>query len=302
MSDVQVVEVFKSKRGGGNPAPIVVDAEGLAAEQMTAIARAYGHESGFAFNPEQPGANDYRFRFFVPLHEMNMCGHATIGTVWLLHKLGKLDRSRLSIETLSGTVTAHVQDGGLEDPFIEISQPLGTVETLKRPELRGQIIEAIGLQPADILDLPFLNAATSRVKTLIPVRSPELLDAARPDSPRIEALCELLDSTGFYLFCPHPGVERQFDSRQFPKASGYPEDAATGIAATALAFGLLEYGMIEAGETPILVHQGRAMGRPSDIYVRFDLGHGGTTPTGCFVGGYSAFATEQQPAGDVHGA
>ncbi|WP_397452965.1 PhzF family phenazine biosynthesis protein [Pseudomonas sp. NA-150] len=299
MNDVRVVEVFKSTQGGGNPAPIVIDADGLGAEQMTAIARAYGHESGFVFPPQATVDNDYQFRFFVPLHEMSMCGHATIGTVWLLQKLGKLSQRQLSIETLSGTVSAHIHGENSEDPFIEISQPAGVVTPLTKPELRAQIIEAIGLEPDDILDLPILNASTSRVKTLIPVKNPERLDAARPDSARIEKLCEQLDSTGLYLFCPHQGVARRFDSRQFPKASGYPEDAATGIAATALAFGLLKYGLIEASETPILIHQGRAMGRPSDIYVRFDL-RAGSQPAGCFVGGYSAFAEQQQPSGADH--
>jgi PhzF family phenazine biosynthesis protein len=300
MKDVRVVEVFKSSQGGGNPAPIVIDAEGLDAEQMTAIARAYGHESGFVFPAGERTSSDYQFRFFVPLHEMSMCGHATIGTVWLLHTLGKLKNYQLLIDTISGTVTAQVHDTAGEPPFIEISQPVGVIEPLSKPELREQIIRAIGLDAEDILDLPFLNAATSRVKTLIPVKTPERLDAARPDSARIEALCEALDSTGFYLFCPHPGAPRQFDSRQFPKASGYPEDAATGIAATALAFGLLNYGLIESSTEPVLIHQGRAMGRPSDIYVRFDLDQT-NTPRGCFVGGYSAFADNQTPSGEAHG-
>lgn len=300
MKDVRVVEVFKSLQGGGNPAPIMIDAQGLEAEQMTSIAKAYGHESGFVFPAPASTDSDYRFRFFVPLHEMSMCGHATIGTVWLLHTLGQLKRRELSIETLSGTVQARIVGDSGDHPFIEISQPAGSVEPLNRPELREQIVEAIGLKPEDILDLPFLNAATSRVKTLIPVVSPERLDAAAPDSARIEALCEALDSTGFYLFCAHPGIDRQFDSRQFPKASGYPEDAATGIAATALTFGLLKYGLIEASRQPILIHQGRAMGRPSDIYVRFDLDDA-NSPRGCFVGGYSAFAEDQQPAGNAHG-
>ncbi|WP_248796294.1 PhzF family phenazine biosynthesis protein [Pseudomonas sp. MWU13-2105] len=300
MSDVQVVEVFKSKQGGGNPAPIAVDADGLSAGQMTAIARAYGHESGFAFTPLDQASHDYHFRFFVPLHEMSMCGHATIGTVWLLQQLGKLDRRQLSIQTQSGTVTAHIRGNPGDDAFIEISQPAGVVSRVDDAEIRARIIEAIGLQPDDLLDLPFLNAATSRVKTLVPVKTPALLDAAHPDSPRIKDLCEQIDSTGLYLFCPRPDIARQFDSRQFPKASGYPEDAATGIAATALAFGLLEYGMIEADEQPILVHQGRAMGRPSDIYVRLDLDAGSAQPIGCYVGGYSALAAGQQPTGEQH--
>jgi PhzF family phenazine biosynthesis protein len=293
MSDVHVVEVFKSNQGGGNPAPIVIDAVGLEAEQMMSIARAHGHESGFVF-PSISGG-DYRFRFFVPRHEMSMCGHATIGTVWLLHTLGKLDSRNLSIETLSGKVAVHIHGEEGEQPFIEISQPVGVVNPVNKPELRGQIIKAIGLEPEDILDLPFLNSATSRVKTLIPVKSPERLDAAIPDSDRIEALCEELDSTGLYLFCAHPGKPRQFDSRQFPKSSGYPEDAATGIAATALAFGLLDYEMIKADSASMLIHQGRAMGRPSDIHVRLDMDEAGI-PRGCFVGGYSSLA----PVGDAH--
>lgn len=292
MSEVHVVEVFKSSQGGGNPAPIVIDAVGLDAEEMMSIARAHGHESGFVF-PATSG-NDYRFRFFVPRHEMSMCGHATIGTTWLLYTLGKLESRHLSIETLSGNVSVQIHGEEGEQPFIEISQPAGVVSPLNKPGLRDQIIQAIGLEPEDILDLPFLNSATSRVKTLIPVKSPERLDAASPDSARIEALCEDINSTGFYLFCAHPGKPRQFDSRQFPKASGYPEDAATGIAATALAFGLLEYEMIKPDAASMLIHQGRAMGRPSDIHVRFDLDEN-AMPRGCFVGGYSAFAS----AGDA---
>lgn len=297
MYDVRVVEVFKSSQGGGNPAPIVIDAAALDAAQMMSIAQAYGHESGFVL-PARSG-NDYRFRFFVPRHEMSMCGHATIGTVWLLHSLGKLPGRNLSIETLSGEVSVQIQGEEGQPPFIEISQPVGVVSPIGKPQLREQIIQAIGLAPEDILDLPFLNSATSRIKTLIPVKSPERLDAAFPDSARIEALCEALDSTGFYLFCANPDTARQFDSRQFPKASGYPEDAATGIAATALAFGLLAYAMIEPDAASLLIHQGRAMGRPSDIHVRFDLDHTGT-PRGCFVGGYSAFAEQQSPSGAHH--
>lgn len=56
---------------------------------------------------------------------------------------------------------------------------------------------------------------------------------------------------------------RHAEARQFPQASGYPEDAATGIAATAL-FGALRHDGIDipAAET-VHVLQGCAMGRLS---------------------------------------
>ncbi|WP_204310277.1 PhzF family phenazine biosynthesis protein, partial [Enterobacter cloacae] len=61
---------------------------------------------------------------------------------------------------------------------------------------------------------------------------------------------------------------RLFEARQFPKSSGYPEDAATGIAAAALAFGLLCNGLVEPLDRPIHIRQGRSMGRLSEIRVR----------------------------------
>ncbi|MFZ6647664.1 PhzF family phenazine biosynthesis protein [Undibacterium sp. TJN25] len=293
MPTVEVVNVFTSASGGGNPAPIVIDAGGLDEAAMTAIAKSYGHESGFVFSPDSGTDADFRFRFFVPRHEMSMCGHATIGAVWLLHRHGRIGAGPVAVQTLSGKVTAQLRAEADGTQFIEISQPAGTVQEIPRPELREDIIRAIGLEPADILDLPFLNACTSRIKTLIPVRSPARLDAARPDSARIEQLCEQIDSTGLYLFSPDSSVPRKFDARQFPKSSGYPEDAATGIAAAALAFGLLHYGLVKLNGQPVLVHQGRAMGCPSDIHVRFDLAPGAAAPVGCFVGGRVVLAEGQ---------
>ena len=65
-----------------------------------------------------------------------------------------------------------------------------------------------------------------------------------------------------------------FSARQFPKSSGYREDAATGIAAAALSFGLLENRLIERSERVALARQGWAMGRPSEIGVRLRFEQG----------------------------
>lgn len=298
MPHVEVVNVFTSRSGGGNPAPIVIQADGMDDAGMLAIAKSYGHESGFVFAPDSADLNDYHFRFFVPRHEMSMCGHATIGALWLLARHGKLSANRLSIQTMSGTVMAFVEDRPNGEKSIEISQPSGTIEEIPRPDLRDAILSAMGLTLDDAFDLPFLNASTSRVKTLIPLKSAALLDAATPDSAAIEKLCEEIGSTGFYPFAADASNPRKFDARQFPKSSGYPEDAATGIAAAALSFGLLHYGMIALDAEPVLIHQGRAMGQPSDIFVRFDLAsESSSQPVGCFIGGTVTLASDFRPAG-----
>ncbi|WP_109477200.1 PhzF family phenazine biosynthesis protein [Paraburkholderia sp. C35] len=285
---VELVSVFAARPGGGNPAPIVVDAAGMSDAQMQAVAQRYGHESGFVL-PAPPGSDcDYEFRFWVPNHEMSMCGHATVGAVWLLHQTGHLQRDRLTIQTRSGQVAARITGVTDEGAAVEFSQPLGRVEPLPEPQGSEQaILDALGIDRAQLAPLPIQNACTSRVKTLIPLVSTEVLDALQPRFEQIEAVCERVGSTGLYPYAAFDASQQIVDARQFPRASGYPEDAATGIAASALSFGLLANGAVEASTRTITIRQGRAMNRPSQISVRFSLDAGRVD--GCWLGGPVCF-------------
>lgn len=113
------------------------------------------------------------------------------------------------------------------------------------------------------------------------MRDVATLDALVPHLEGIEHACDRVGSTGLYPYAPSGDL--QVDARQFPRASGYPEDPATGIAATALAFELLADGLITANEHTITIRQGRAMGRPSQITVRLDAND--TRIDGCWLGG-----------------
>ncbi|MDA7949443.1 MAG: PhzF family phenazine biosynthesis protein [Hyphomicrobiaceae bacterium] len=278
---VELLNVFTHEGAGGNPCPIVCDADGLSDADMQSVARDHGHESGFVL-PSKREAFDYRFRYWVPNHEMEMCGHATVGALWLLANEGRLESAQVRIDTLSGAVFGFVEtvaDGG---PSVEITQPAGAVRDLG-DDAKAAVLEVLGIGPSDLLDVPVQNAVTSRVKTLIPIRDVERLDRLQPDFSRIERLCTQIGSTGLYPFAPHASNDRTFDARQFPRSSGYPEDAATGIAATALSFGLLRNGLVERSPKLIRVMQGRAMGHLSEIRVR--IGFAGDKAIGCTVGG-----------------
>ena len=168
--DVYVVNVFRDGPGGGNPAPIVLDASEMTATAMRELAAQYKHESAFVL-PGRDGC-DLSLRFFVPNHEMEMCGHATLGTVWLLKHLGLLPEPEQTIATLSGIVTARMTEEGPA-----ISQPAGHCKLIDEP---SAILDVLGLHKSDLEDLPVINAATSRTKTLVPVRSRAILDFDRP--------------------------------------------------------------------------------------------------------------------------
>jgi PhzF family phenazine biosynthesis protein len=282
--EVRFVSVFAAGPEGGNPAPVVIDAQGMSDQAMQAIAKSYGHESGFVLPAPEGSDCDFEFRFWVPNHEMSMCGHATVGAIWLLEQLGRLPGDRLKVWTKSGPVDARVEKRTDQDAAVEISQPAGIVEPLSDAAVtEAGVLEVLGIGAEDLAPFPIQNAHTSRVKTLIPLKSVSILDSLRPDFTRIERLCARIGSTGLYPYAVFDKDAQIVDARQFPSSAGYPEDAATGIAASALSFGLLSNRLVEASERRITIRQGRAMKRPSEILVRFSLD--GSAPNGCWLGG-----------------
>ncbi|MET3993010.1 hypothetical protein ABID65_004662 [Bradyrhizobium sp. S3.9.2] len=169
MTEVELVNVFTHTGRGGNPCPIVIDASNLTAAGMQSVARRFGHESGFVL-PAPSGDADYAFRFWVPRHEMEMCGHATIGALWVLATKGRLPGEQVRIETRSGSVTGYVDRVDSGEPSVEISQPVGKVVDLSRAE-EEDVLSTLKLSRRDLLDMPVQNAVTSRVKTLIRSRA-----------------------------------------------------------------------------------------------------------------------------------
>jgi PhzF family phenazine biosynthesis protein len=287
MKDVEFLSVFTHAGRGGNPCPLVTDAEGLTESDMQGVAKKFGFEAAFVFPPGDAD-HDFLFRYFVPRHEMEMCGHATIGALWALAREGKLAGDTIRVKTRSGTVTGFVKKHR-DDWDVEITQPPGRAVPLN-PERTAAVLAALGLDKSVLAGLPVSNAVTSRIKTLVPLRDPDQLNALTPDAADVEAVCSAIGSTGLYPYVVHDADAQLFEARQFPKSSGYLEDAATGIAATALTFGLLDNGLVARDDRVVRVLQGRTMGRLSEIHVR--IAFAGDHPAGCLLGG----AVSRSPA------
>lgn len=289
-SDISTVVVFADGPGGGNPAPVVLDARGMTDEQMRDVARDSGHESAFVLPSPGESTADVALRFWVPDHEMEMCGHATVGAVWLLTTTGILSADRVTISTLSGEVEASIRRNATSVQ-VEISQPVGRVEPLS-PGGVDAVLSVLGIGRDALADRPVVNATTSRTKTLIPLIAERALDDLRPDLARIEQVCTDLGSTGLYPYAVVADGDRQFAARQFPRSSGYPEDPATGIAAAALLFGLVDAGLVDSTDEPVTILQGRAMGHPSAMTLRLRLED--SVVVGCWLGGPVAIADPEE--------
>ncbi|VVE65071.1 phenazine biosynthesis protein [Pandoraea anapnoica] len=282
--DLRFVNVFSAGAGGGNPAPVVFDADNLSSDDMMAIAARYCHESAFVCRASDP-RNTVRLRFFVPAHEMEMCGHATLGAMWLLREAGRWTTASATVETLSGLVDVRFDEATQR---IDVGQPRGIVEPVDDPTLVAAICEVLGIGADDLASMSIVNASTSRTKTLVPLRTVERLNTLTPNLGAVAALCDALSSTGLYPFAVERTRPLELHARQFPRSSGYPEDAATGIAAAATLYGALHYGLLANGESAMRVYQGFAMGRPSCI--RVALREPGNRESGCWISGAVEFA------------
>jgi trans-2,3-dihydro-3-hydroxyanthranilate isomerase len=81
------LDVFTTKRFGGNPLAVVHDADALDTATMQTIAREFNlSETVFVMKPEGP-AHSARVRIFTPGTELPFAGHPTVGTAALLAEL-----------------------------------------------------------------------------------------------------------------------------------------------------------------------------------------------------------------------
>ncbi|PYH97690.1 hypothetical protein BO71DRAFT_465832 [Aspergillus ellipticus CBS 707.79] len=157
---------------GGNPTTIFLG--DLDETQMQYLAKQTTHECGFVLCSPVPENGDCHLtmRYWVPNHEMEMCGHATIGAIWLLNELGRLPMTtgNIRVSTKSGVVDARVLRIASDSHVrILVSQPRGQVDDLSDTYV-SQINSCLGISLDDFMPGHRVhNARTSRTKTLVPV-------------------------------------------------------------------------------------------------------------------------------------
>lgn len=253
--------VFAARPGGGNPCPVVPGADKLTDAQMLALARRFGLDTVFIMSSQRA---DMRLRYFVPDHEMGISGHATIAALIVQNMLGRLTPGRIVVETMNGLfeATYEVDDLG-HSVMLEQNRPdFGTSASTE------VVAEALGIAPSTIAaTTPIQSVSVSRPKLLVPLVGVDILDGLSPQFERLWELCDRLEVTGLYPFVyaagSKPGVVQ---ARQYPLRAGFPEDAATGVAAGALGAYLARHEFALAkGVHRFNIAQGYAMGHPSMI-------------------------------------
>lgn len=134
-----VVDAFADNIFEGNPAAVCILNHWPEDELLMSITRENNlPETAFAV----PEGDGYRLRWFSPSQEVNLCGHATLATAYVLTEFVTPGVEQLKFYTLGGAL--NVQKKG---ELIEMDFP---AYTLKRLEVTDEIADALGVRPVEV--------------------------------------------------------------------------------------------------------------------------------------------------------
>lgn len=228
------LDAFTDKPFGGNPAAVCPLQEWLPDDVMQSIALENNVSETAFYVPE---GNGFRLRWFTPKIEVDLCGHATLATAWLILNELEPDRSDVAFETRSGTLTVS-RDGDL----LAMDFPAMVAEELPAP---AGLAEAIGIEP-----VKFLKA----VKNMAVLEDEAAVRAVNPDFGYIKNM------DGMGLIITAHGDQSDCASRFFAPHAGIDEDPVTGSAHCTI----VPYWSGILGKTQI--HARQVSARSGDLY------------------------------------
>jgi PhzF family phenazine biosynthesis protein len=280
MTQLFHIDAFTSTPFRGNPAGVVLAADGLSAQQMQDLARELKHsETAFVMLPAegvQDEAHDVHIRYFTPTTEVPICGHATIAAHYARAVAMQLDSVELKQKTGAGVQRISVQRQPDGDYRIVMRQgPLSFGDPLPAAT-RSAVAAALGLdESAFEPELPLQIVSTGHSKVMLPLRSGVALDAIVPDHAALAALSNEIGCNGWFPFQLR-ACGTATDGRMFAPAIGIPEDPVTGNANGPLGAYLVRHGLM-AHDGKLLRfqgHQGRALRRDGVVHVEVAIEQG----------------------------
>lgn len=258
------LNTFTKFSNGGNAAGVVLDADDLAVEQMKSIASILGYsETAFVM---KSSLADFKVRFFTPNEEIDLCGHATIGTYSVLSNLGRIRPGNYTQETLAGILNIEVKS----DLSIMMNQPIPVFyEAIDKDE----IADSLNIQVDKISNsMPIQIVSTGLRDIMIPVNSIDVLHSIQPDFEKIKSISKKYNVIGYHVFTMESENNFNVQCRNFAPLFGIPEESATGTSNGALACYLYKYGQIsETQAERVIFEQGYTMNKPSEIIVSLSV-------------------------------
>lgn len=225
-----VVDAFTEKVFEGNPAAVCVMDEWIPEELMMKITRENNiSETAFSVKEE----DGYKLRWFTPGGEVDLCGHATLATAYVITKFIEPELNQLKFNTRSGILKV-IKKGDL----FEMDFPVYDLMPVK---VTDAMTEAIGVKPTEA----FIGR-----DLLCVIDSEEDVRNMMVDMDKVKAL------DGSLLNVTAKGKTFDCVSRSFAPKLNVPEDPVCGSAHCHI----IPYWANRLGENKLVAYQASARG------------------------------------------
>ena len=205
------IDAFTSRTFGGNPAAVCILEKWLKTELMQKIAQENNlAETAFAVKKDEV----YELRWFTPEIEVDLCGHATLATAFVLFHFYHLEKNTIRFYSpRSGELSVEKAANG----WLTLDFPADTLVAIKNID---EIDQALGKSP--------IKTFKGKTDYMLVYSSQKEIEEITPNF----FLLDQVDVRGVIVTAP--GTEVDFVSRFFCPNCSIPEDPVTGSAHTSL--------------------------------------------------------------------
>lgn len=257
-----IAEAFAENIFAGNPAGVVIT-DGDFLDDNTCISTAAELRYSETAFIKRNGPCDFTIRYFTPVSEVDLCGHATIASFYVLKHSGIINDGNFTARTKAGNLNINVKNNTV---MMDMARPVHIATISEESEIK-RLYEILGAENIPKSGMLPMIISTGLPDIIMPVSGRAELNSLAPDMKALSALSEEYNVVGVHPFAPDASNEVTAHARDFAPLYGINEEAATGTASGALAYYLYLNKLITK-DTDLCFIQGEAMNRASKIAAR----------------------------------
>lgn len=262
-----ILNSFTFNGTGGNPAGVVLDERITEEKDMLSIAKQMNlSETAFIRKIDN---SVYNVRFFTPECEVDLCGHATIATFYLLGSVGYIEginEGLVKVQqiTKAGKLSIEIvyKDGLIQNVFMEQAHPKEVLTDLSLNEIANSLninLDDFGIEENNV----YPEIISTGIKDIIiPVKNRGILNNITPNYNEITRISKKYDVCGMHVFSLDD--INSVSCRNFAPLVGINEESATGTSNGALIYYLKKNKVIE--NNYLVSKQGEALNQLSEIH------------------------------------
>lgn len=257
--EYQLVDVFAKEPLSGNGLTVFQLRDQIPDQLLQRITQEMRQfESIFLWKTSNP--NSYRARIFTMEEELEFAGHPIIGAACVIHAEHFATEDSVNLQFLLPEKTIQVISRRIGSSYqAEMDQGQAYFQDPIENEAHGELLSALNLSPDDVMEgLPLQVVSTGLPYLIVPVKTN--LATARIVTHDFERLLARFGARFAYIL-DVPALEgRTWDN------DGRVEDIATGSAAGPAGAFLVAHKRARP-HIPLVIHQGRFLGRLSELTV-----------------------------------